>query len=225
MQSAPKPKRPARVATASLPWTPCEASGVDRKPILPTSERETGAAEIWLVRLAPGASLPLPADNGTYARCQEVLVVEGTWTVDGSDLGPYSYSRRPAQVAGPNATSGGCTLLVRNVELDERETEIVHIPFAADSWLPGQGNLGVRPLFNSGAEGTALVHWPDSERFLPHQHWGGEEIFVLSGTFRDEHGDYAAGTWIQSPHLSTHHPFVVEETIIFVKTGHLPQGD
>jgi hypothetical protein len=26
-----------------------------------------------------------------------------------------------------------------------------------------------------------------------------------------------------SPHLSTHHPFVTEETIIFVKTGHLPQ--
>ena len=73
-----------------------------------------------------------------------------------------------------------------------------------------------------GGEGTALVHWPAGERFVPHQHWGGEEIFVLSGTFRDEHGVYPKGTWIQSPHLSTHHPFVEEETVIFVKTGHLP---
>ena len=73
-----------------------------------------------------------------------------------------------------------------------------------------------------GDEGTALVHWPAGERFIPHQHWGGEEILVLSGTFRDEHGTYPKGTWIQSPHLSAHHPFVEEETVIFVKTGHLP---
>ena len=72
--------------------------------------------------------------------------------------------------------------------------------------------------------GTALVHWPAGERFIPHEHWGGEEIFVLSGTFRDEHGTYPKGTWIQSPHLSTHHPFVEGETVIFVKTGHLPGG-
>ena len=50
----------------------------------------------------------------------------------------------------------------------------------------------------------------------------GEEIFVLSGEFCDEHGRYPAGTWIRSPHLSQHHPFVDKETIIWVKTGHLP---
>jgi hypothetical protein len=47
---------------------------------------------------------------------------------------------------------------------------------------------------------------------------------VLSGTFRDEHGTYPKGTWIQSPHLSAHHPFVEEETVIFVKTGHLSRA-
>ncbi len=45
---------------------------------------------------------------------------------------------------------------------------------------------------------------------------------MLSGTFRDKYGVYPKGTWIQSPHLSTHRPFVEEETVIFVKTGHLP---
>ena len=28
------------------------------------------------------------------------------------------------------------------------------------------------------------------EHFLPHKHWGGEEIFVLSWIFMDEHGTY-----------------------------------
>ena len=68
---------------------------------------------------------------------------------------------------------------------------------------------------------TALVKWPKNERFLAHKHWGGEEIFVLSGTFMDEHGAYTKNTWLRSPHLSEHFPFVKEETIIFVKTGHM----
>ncbi|PHQ24157.1 hypothetical protein CLH62_18710, partial [Marinobacter guineae] len=60
--------------------------------------------------------------------------------------------------------------------------------------------------------------------FQPHRHFGGEEIFVLSGEFCDEHGRYPEGTWIRSPHLSQHHPFVDQETVIWVKTGHLPIG-
>ncbi|NMU83859.1 cupin, partial [Vibrio parahaemolyticus] len=50
----------------------------------------------------------------------------------------------------------------------------------------------------------------------------GEEIFVLSGEFRDELGTYPALSWIRSPHMSEHFPFVEQETIIWVKTGHLP---
>ncbi|MEE3130258.1 MAG: cupin domain-containing protein, partial [Pseudomonadota bacterium] len=60
------------------------------------------------------------------------------------------------------------------------------------------------------------------EVFKPHKHFGGEEIFVLSGTFKDEHGAYPKGTWLRNPHMSQHHPYVDEETIIWVKTGHLP---
>ncbi|MEM8713622.1 MAG: cupin domain-containing protein, partial [Planctomycetota bacterium] len=91
----------------------------------------------------------------------------------------------------------------------------------AQPWSQGHGGLRVKSLHVVGAESTALVYWPAGERFLPHRHYGGEEILVLSGTFRDEHGSYPEGTWIQSPHLSEHHPYVEEETLIYVKTGHL----
>jgi hypothetical protein len=40
--------------------------------------------------------------------------------------------------------------------------------------------------------------------------------------FRDEHGDYPAGSWLRSPHLSTHTPFTsAEGATLFVKVGHL----
>ena len=77
-------------------------------------------------------------------------------------------------------------------------------------------------LHSFEGENTALVQWPANEVFLPHRHFGGEEIFVLSGTFCDEYGDYPQYTWLRSPHMSQHHPFVKEPTIIWVKTGHLP---
>ncbi|MBT0960030.1 cupin domain-containing protein [Denitromonas iodatirespirans] len=49
--------------------------------------------------------------------------------------------------------------------------------------------------------------WSAGERFVPHRHWGGEEVFVLHGEFTDEHGRSPVGTWLRSPHLSAHHPF------------------
>ncbi|WP_258807713.1 cupin domain-containing protein [Pseudidiomarina sp. CB1] len=72
------------------------------------------------------------------------------------------------------------------------------------------------------SEHVALVKWPAGELFKPHRHYAGEEIVVLSGEFIDEHGRYPQGTWLRNPHGSKHTPRVEEETIIYVKTGHLP---
>jgi anti-sigma factor ChrR (cupin superfamily) len=76
-------------------------------------------------------------------------------------------------------------------------------------------------LHQFGTEHSALVWWPAGEVFQPHTHYGGEEIFVLGGEFIDEHGRYPKGSWLRSPHASRHHPFVEQDTLIWVKTGHL----
>lgn len=57
--------------------------------------------------------------------------------------------------------------------------------------------------------------------FQPHTHHGGEEIYVIKGELLDENGHYPAGTWIRSPHLSSHNPYVEQDTLIWVKVGHL----
>ena len=83
-------------------------------------------------------------------------------------------------------------------------------------WMPGQGNLKVAPLHKFGAESVALVHFPAGERFHGHTHFGGEEIFVLSGEFRDEHGHYTAGTWLRSPHMRQPTPLVEQDQVTWV---------
>ena len=78
------------------------------------------------------------------------------------------------------------------------------------------------PLHSFERENVALVRWAPNTQFNPHQQWGGEEIFVIEGTFHDEHGSYPAGSWIRSPHLSKHTPFTKNDgALIYVKTGHL----
>ena len=85
--------------------------------------------------------------------------------------------------------------------------------------VPG---LKVTSLHQGLTKHTALVRWAPETRFNPHTHVGGEEILVLEGIFRDEHGSYPAGTWIRSPHMSNHRPFTGPEgATILVKVGHL----
>ena len=202
--------------TSELNWTETGTPGVERK--LVAAGNEAGTHEVSILRLEPGARLP-PLHEGWGI---EVVVLEGSWQLPEVILEENGYSRRPPAEAGAGTTSTGCTLYVRSGPFAEDDQGLVHVQAGEEPWSAGHGNLRVKSLHSTDGEGTAFVHWSAGERFIPHQHWGGEEIFVLSGTFRDEHGVYPKGTWIQSPHLSTHHPFVEEDTVIFVKTGHLP---
>ena len=119
-------------------------------------------------------------------------------------------------------TKDGATILVKLHQFAEDDTEQKVINTKSEAFRPGlvQG-LSVLPLHTASNESVALVRWAPGTRFNAHQHWGGEEIFVIEGTFSDEYGDYPAGTWIRSPHLSQHTPYSVEGCLIYMKTGHL----
>jgi len=211
-----KPEEHRQRFTNELTWRATGTEGVDKKLLVAGSE--DSSHEVSILRLQAGAQLPAPPEGWGI----EVVVLEGAWQLPEGTLQGNGYSRRPPGEAGAGSTATGCTLYARSGPFAEDDRELAHSQAEGEPWHAGHGNLRVKSLHSMGGEGTALVHWPAGERFVPHQHWGGEEIFVLSGTFRDEYGVYPKGTWIQSPHLSTHHPFVEEETVIFVKTGHLP---
>jgi anti-sigma factor ChrR (cupin superfamily) len=78
------------------------------------------------------------------------------------------------------------------------------------------------PLHGYGSEHVALVRWAPGTVFQPHSHPSGEEIYVLSGVFQDEHGTYPAGSWLRNPPGSVHRPWSEPGCTIWVKTGHLP---
>ena len=155
--------------------------------------------------------------NHSHPRGEEIFVLEGVFSDENGDYPAGTYIRNPPGTTHAPFSKKGCKIFVKSNQMDPTDKKQVVIDTNKTSWHPGYGNLEVKAL----TENAALVKWPKGARFIEHSHHGGEEIFVLKGEFIDEHGRYPKGTWIRSPHLSTHFPFVEKETIIFVKTGHL----
>ncbi|HQR96355.1 MAG TPA: cupin domain-containing protein, partial [Thiotrichales bacterium] len=158
----------------------------------------------------------------THPQGEEIFVLEGVFSDETGDYPAGSYLRNPPGSAHAPFSKDGCVLFVKLDHFRAGDDATVRIQTHDQPWLPGYGGLMVMPLHSFEAEHTALVKWPADEVFQPHRHYGGEEIVVLSGVFQDEHGAYPKHTWMRSPHLSQHHPFVTEPTVILVKTGHLP---
>ena len=203
------------IATATMAWQPSPAQGVSRKP-LAREDAESGHATS-IVRYEPGSRF----SRHSHPLGEEILVLEGVFSDEMGDYGAGTYLRNPPGSSHAPFSEPGCVLLVKLHQMDPLDQAVVRVDTQRQPWLPGQGGLEVMPLHQFGHEQVALVKWPAGEQFVPHRHFGGEEILVISGTFCDEHGAYPAGTWIRSPHLSQHHPYVEEETVIWVKTGHL----
>lgn len=72
---------------------------------------------------------------------------------------------------------------------------------------------------------TSMVRYAPRTSFPRHEHPGGEEILVLSGTFSDEQGDYPAGWYLRNPPGSSHSPFSEDGTEIFVKLWQMPLSE
>lgn len=95
-------------------------------------------------------------------------------------------------------------------------------------WLASpEDGVERRPLERDGGEvarATSIVRYAADSSFSEHTHDGGEEFFVLSGTFCDESGEFPAGSYVRNPPGSSHKPFSREGCTILVKLRQM-RGD
>jgi anti-sigma factor ChrR (cupin superfamily) len=157
------------------------------------------------------------------AKLLEILVVRGQLSLNGEALGPASYVRLSPGVSVTFTSTEASMVYLNERTPTEPEKDSFAIRGNELDWRQGMvPGLKVTSLHQGLTKHTALVRWAPETRFNPHTHVGGEEILVLEGVFRDEHGSYPAGTWIRSPHMSNHRPFTGPEgATILVKVGHL----
>ena len=207
--------KPVIINTAEMDWEPSPMSGVWRKPL----ERE--AAEhgrtTSIVRYDAGSRF----SAHLHPRGEEILVLDGVFSDEHGDYPAGTYIRNPPGSKHSPHSEQGCELLVKLDQFDAADDISLRIDTKSGDWLPGEQDVKVMPLYYYDTEMVALYRWPAGARSDLHQHFGGEEIFVLSGRICDEYGESPAGTWVRNPHNSEHCPYVEEDTVIWIKTGHL----
>ncbi|WP_354625114.1 cupin domain-containing protein [Psychromonas sp. MME2] len=204
------------VDSNQMEWVISPSPNVLRKP-LEREAKESGHTTS-IVRYKAQSSFKAHL----HPKGEEIYVLEGVFSDENGDYPSGSYIRNPPGSTHTPFSREGCTIFVKLNQFSPEDNQQVNIDTNNSMWLAGIGGLQVMPLHEFAHEHVALVKWPANERFQPHKHFGGEEILVLSGVFIDEFGECPANSWIRSPHMSGHCPFVKEETIILVKTGHLP---
>lgn len=195
-------------------------AGVSRMMLDRTGAEVARATSI--VRYAPGSGYSSHRHDGG----EEILVLDGVFSDEHGDYPAGTYLRNPPGTSHQPFSKDGCTLLVKLWQFAADDSEQVVINTKAQSWHQGLvPGLSVMPLHEHNGVNTALERWAPNTQFNRHIHVGGEEILVLQGLFRDEHGEYPAGSWLRNPRYSEHTPFTGPEgALIYVKVGHIDAG-
>lgn len=204
------------IDTLKSNWVSSPIIGVERNMLDRLGAEEARATSI--VRYAGGTTFT-PHEHPLG---EELLVLSGVFSDEQGDYPAGTYVRNPPGSRHTAYSEQGCELFVKVRQFDIADTKRVVIDTSSALFRQGLvPGLQVLPLHEFGTEHAALVRWAPGTKFQAHTHWGGEEIYVLEGVFSDEHGDYPAGTWLRSPHMSVHNPYSDAGCLIYVKVGHL----
>lgn len=207
-------KRVVQTAAEAV-WTASPLPGVERRMLDRIGDEVARATSI--VRYAAGSTF----DRHVHDGGEEIFVLQGVFSDEHGDYPAGTYLRNPPGTSHAPFSRDGCLLFVKLRQFASTDTLPVRIDTTASAWYPGLvPGLSVMPLHEHDGVNTALVRWAPSTRFSAHTHIGGEEILVLAGVFRDENGEYPAGTWLRSPRGSKHAPYTGSEgAMIYVKVG------
>ena len=212
----------ALVYSLSLPWVETPLAGVARRML----EREGGemaSRATTVVRYDAGASFT----EHVHDMGEEFIVLKGVFSDESGDYGEGTYARNPPGSSHAPFTREGCQIFVKLRQFSPEDNNVVRVNTRTAAWLPTvvEGQC-VMPLYRrdgSDPEYVSLLKWSPGVQLPRHEHGGGEEVFVLKGSFGDESGLYPEGTWLRNPSYSQHLPFTRGGCTIFVKTGHLSE--
>jgi anti-sigma factor ChrR (cupin superfamily) len=205
------------IATNELPWIPSPQAGVERR-LLDRIGGEVARATS-LVRYAKASAFPAHQ----HGLGEEFLVLDGVFSDEHGDYPEGTYVRNPPGSSHTPRTEPGCTILVKLRQMQPSETARVVIDTAAAPWQAGAPGLSRLPLHDAANTGERVA----LERLAPGTHLtdvdcpGGEEIFLLSGSLRDEYGNYGAGAWIRNPAAFRRRLQSLDGATYWVKRGHL----
>jgi len=206
--------------TAEMDWTESPAKGVWRKRLELSGPAEAGRVTS-LVRYEPGSHFP-PHEHPDG---EEVLVLDGTFSDDTGDYSVGSYFLNPDGFRHAPGSEDGCLLFVKLRQYPGKRRKHVALRTDEMDWEDGSmEGMRIKTLYaeEGHPERVLLIEAKAGTDFPEHTHDGGEEIFLIRGRLADQFGELTAGSWARYPAGSKHAPRVLEDSLAYVKAGHLP---
>ncbi len=203
------------VDTNSMDWQPSPAQGVWRK-CLARGEVERGHATS-IVRYDPGSSFK----GHNHPLGEEILVLEGTFSDETGDFHAGTYFRNPKGFIHSPFSKEGCVILVKLHQMKAEDKERKAIETNKAQWEEREDGSRLLYLHNFETENVMLFEAPAGIKIHSHVHYAGEEVFIIRGAYRDEYGTFQAGTWVRVPPGGSHAPEILEDSLLWIKSGHL----
>ena len=204
------------IATKDLEWQESPKPGVWRKPLARESAERGHATSI--VRYDAGANF----HTHNHPLGEEILVLEGTFSDETGDYHAGCYFRNPEGFRHSPFSNEGALILVKLHQFQDGDDTHLTIQTDNTTWLTNSRGVEVLHLHSFNEERVALERWPAGTAANRSATPKGEEIYVLKGELEDDKGTYPSGTWLRNPAGQENTPSTVtEETLIWIKTGHL----
>ena len=206
------------VDTSTLSWTPSPSGTVWRKRLHLVGPPESGQVTS-VVRYEANSHFH-PHDHPAG---EEVLVLEGVFSDEHGDWPAGAYLLNPEGFRHAPFSRDGCVLFVKLRQFPGAGRRHVVANTAAMQWQSGLNGRAIKPLYDQAgySDTMRLEQWPPG--------WVGEstyrqgaELFVLQGSFGDEHGTYRAHTWLRFPVGAQHQPHADEGCTLYIKEGGFP---
>ena len=207
----------AAVDSAGLPWVPSPLPGVERRML--ERDGEEVARVTSIVRYAPGSHFSAHTHTGG----EEYFVLRGTFSDDYGDSPAGTYVRNPVGSRHTPHSDGGCDILVKLWWMHPEDQDFVRIDTTDEGLWQSADAPGVEimKLHGFGDESDALYRLAPGAALPARELPGGEEVFVLEGSCRDENGTYNEGSWLRTPIGKAPALDSGEGCRIYVKRGHL----
>ncbi len=207
----------AVVDSNEVEWLASPEAGVERRPL----ERDGGevARATSIVRYAADSQF----SEHTHGGGEEFFVLSGTFCDETGEFPAGSYVRNPPGSHHKPFSREGCTIFVKLRQMRDDDAARVVVDTNTGAWQAGNApGHNVMPLFEGPHERVTLEKLDAGASLPAYNAQGGEEIFVLAGSFRDGQGAYRKGVWLRMPAGARPTLDSADGCLMWVKRGHLP---
>jgi len=209
----------AVVDRSQAEWIASPAPGVDRIMLDRIGDEVARATSI--VRYTAGSSF----SRHEHAKGEEFLVLEGVFSDESGHYPAGTYVRNPPGSGHAPFSEGGCRILVKLRQFEPQDlTPVVIDTQDPELWQQGE-QADHLPLHSFGSEQVGMLRIAAGREYIAAANPGGSEILVVKGTARHTDAKLCAESWLRFPAAHAARLTAVEDSILWMKSGHLPAAN